>query len=178
MIYPNHRPQCARRESPTVRVLPDARRRTHVAGIRRRLLRWCRTDDSRFYQPREAQSRAEPSPTRKYDVNREAATQSLPRADPPAFCSTEFLERFGSEYRKDIRPGLVSAFERGNRLLRQVHDMSLGILSPRFGNRPNSLREIELLSLQTGNLLTTLAGKRQEFNDATIMHRQSVERRG
>jgi len=48
----------------------------------------------------------------------------------PAFRSTEFLERLGSEQRKDIWPPLVRAFEHGHWWIGQVYDMGLGVLGP------------------------------------------------
>src|SRR5262249_16406339 len=36
------------------------------------------------------------------------------------------------------------------------------------GERPNSLREIQLFPLQTCNLLPALAGERQKFNNASV----------
>ena len=46
--------------------------------------------------------------------------------------------------------------------------MRLGILCPLFGDRPNSVREIELLPLQTSDFLAALSGECQKFNNNPI----------
>src|SRR6516165_9269848 len=46
--------------------------------------------------------------------------------------------------------------------------MRLGILCPLFGDRPNAVREIELLPLQTSDFLSALSGECQKFNDNPI----------
>jgi hypothetical protein len=49
-----------------------------------------------------------------------------------------------------------------------VHDVRLGILCPLFRDRPNSVREIEFLPLQTSDFLSALSGEGQKFNDSPI----------
>jgi hypothetical protein len=48
----------------------------------------------------------------------------------PSFNSAKFLEGLGSEQRENIWPPLACAFEEGHRLVRQVDDVDLGVLSP------------------------------------------------
>jgi hypothetical protein len=74
------------------------------------------------------------------------------------------LERLSSEQ----WPPLVYTFQHSHRLIGEVHDMRLGILCPLFGDRPNSVREIELLPLQTSDFLSALSGECQKFNDNPI----------
>src|SRR5712671_2979182 len=63
---------------------------------------------------------------------------------------------------------MVCPFQHGQCLLRQVNDVSFGILCPCSWDRPNPLREIELVPMQTGDLLAALSGERQELDNAPI----------
>jgi hypothetical protein len=74
------------------------------------------------------------------------------------------LKRLSSEQ----GPPLVGTFQHSHRLIGQVHDMRLGILCPLFGDRPNSVREIELLPLQTSDFLSALSSECQKFNNSPI----------
>jgi hypothetical protein len=46
--------------------------------------------------------------------------------------------------------------------------MRRGILCPLFGDRPNSVREIELLPLQTSDFLSALSCECQKFDNNPI----------
>ena len=62
-----------------------------------------------------------------------------------AFGISEVLEGLGSERRKHKRLAPACSFEHRQCLLGQVHDVRFGILGPCFWDRPNLLREIQLI---------------------------------
>jgi hypothetical protein len=46
--------------------------------------------------------------------------------------------------------------------------MGLGVLGPRFRQRPKLAREIDFLPLQAGNLFAPLSGERQKLNNPAV----------
>ena len=61
------------------------------------------------------------------------------------FRSTEFLEGLGSQQRNNERSPLVYAPQHGERLIREMHNMYLGVLCSCFRNGPCSLFEIKFV---------------------------------
>ncbi len=84
------------------------------------------------------------------------------------FGSTEFLERPSSPWGEHERPLSVYAFEHAQRLLGEVHDVCLCVLCPIFRKLLHGPFKIEFVPGQACDFLATLAGKRQQFNNAAV----------
>jgi hypothetical protein len=78
------------------------------------------------------------------------------------------LKGLSSERCKYRRASLARAFEHGQCLPRQMHDVRFCILCSGFGNSPNSLSQVQLLPMESGDFLAPLSSERQKLNNRTI----------